>query len=307
MTEDGRWTVDSMPEVSGKVAIVTGANSGIGFEAARALTEKGGRVVMACRSLERGQAALREIMVDHPHGDVELMELDLADLASLRRFAERYLNGHDDLHLLINNAGVMFIPQLERTADGFEMQFGTNHLGHFALTGLLLEALARTPGARVVTVTSFGYILGRIDFDNLNAEKSYSSIGAYTSSKLANLLFTYELQRRFESAGVAAISTASHPGWTATNLQRHVTLFQVLNNIVAMRPAKGALSTLYAATAPDVEGGSYFGPRGLMQVWGYPKQLKSSRRSHDRALAEGLWAVSEELTGVRYDWSVTGQ
>ena len=291
-----------MPEVTGRVAIVTGANSGIGFGAARALVARGGRVVMACRSLERGGAALDEIRADHPGGEVELMELDLADLSSVRRFAEVFLEGHDHLHLLINNAGVMLVPELQRTAEGFELQFGTNHLGHFALTGLLLDTLTRTPQSRVVTLTSFGHIFGRIDFDNLNAEKSYSSIGAYAMSKLANLLFTYELQRRLESEDAGSMSVASHPGWSATNLLGHMSFFQLFTNLVAMRPAKGVLSTLYAATDPEVKGGTCFGPRGFLGVWGYPKQVKTSRRSHDRAVAERLWGISEELTGVRFRW-----
>lgn len=302
MANNGRWTVDSMPYVSGKVAIVTGANSGIGYETVRALAGKGGRVIMACRSMEKGEAALEKIRAEQPDGAAELMGLDLADLSSVRRFAEEFLKSHDRLHLLINNAGVMMMPKLSRTADGFEMQIGTNHLGHFALTGLLLEAISRTPGARVVTVSSLMHRLGRMHFDNLNADKSYSPLGAYTASKLANLLFTYELQRRFESANVEAIAIASHPGFTATNLQRHSAFYRLLGKAIAMRPRQGALPTLYAATEPGLEGGTYYGPGGLMEVWGYPKQVGYTRRSRDRADSERLWAESEKLTGVRYQW-----
>jgi NAD(P)-dependent dehydrogenase (short-subunit alcohol dehydrogenase family) len=293
-----------MPDGRGKVAIVTGANSGIGYETARALVAKGGQVIMACRSMEKGQAALGEIRAEHPDGAVELMELDLADLSSVKRFAEEFLNSHDQLDLLINNAGVMMMPELSRTADGFEMQFDTNHLGHFALTGLLLETINNTPEARVVNISSTMHRFGRLHFDNLNAEESYSPQGAYSASKLANLLFTYELQRRFESADVETISTASHPGFTATNLQRHSALYRFIGNVMAMRPAQGALPTLYAATESGVDGGSYYGPDGLMEARGYPKRVGSNKRSHDRAVAERLWTVSEELTGLRYQWPV---
>ncbi|GMQ78305.1 MAG: SDR family NAD(P)-dependent oxidoreductase [Anaerolineae bacterium] len=298
--KDGNWTADKMPEMNGKVAIVTGANSGIGYETARALAARGAQVVIACRNAEKGATALQKIRVEQPNSLIELMQLDLADLSSIRRFVDEFLGRYDQLHLLINNAGVMAIPEYQKTVDGFEMQFGTNHLGHFALTGLLLETLIRTADACVVTLSSIVHRFGRMDFDNLNAEKSYNPRRSYNVSKLANLLFTYELQRRFEEAGVETISTASHPGWTVTNLQQHSSLLQFLSRLVAMRPEKGALPTLYAATAPGVKGGDYYGPSGLAGMRGYPKQVASSELSHNQVVAERLWNVSEELTGVRY-------
>jgi NAD(P)-dependent dehydrogenase (short-subunit alcohol dehydrogenase family) len=294
------WTVDDMPDQTGKVAIVTGANRGIGFEAARALASKDAQVVMACRSQERGAAAAQQIYAEYPDAMVDLMELDLADLASVRQFAKRFTSRYDRLDILINNAGVRMAPELRRTADGFEAQFGTNHLGHFALTGLLLDLLIHTSDARVVTVSSVAHRQGRMDFDNLNGERSYDQQVAYGTSKLANLLFTYELHRRFEASGVGTIAAASHPGWTNTSFTEHPTLIRVFSSLFAMPPEQGALPTLYAATAPDVRGGDYYGPGGLGQIWGYPRQVESNALSHDPAVAERLWELSEELTGVTY-------
>jgi NAD(P)-dependent dehydrogenase (short-subunit alcohol dehydrogenase family) len=293
------WTTGHMPDLSGKTAIVTGANSGIGYETARLLVGKGATVILACRSPEKGNAALRQITFEHPQAKAELMLLDLSDLASVRRLADAFAHRYDRLDLLINNAGIMATP-FRKTVDGFESQFGTNHLGHFALTGLLLDLILRAPRARVVTVSSGGHRFGVIDFDNLNAEKSYNRTRAYAQSKLANLLFTYELQRRFEGAGVDAIAVAAHPGWTATNLQAHWRMARLLNPFLAQKPEMGALPTLYAATAPQVQGGEYFGPAGWQELRGYPARVRSSDRSHDRAVAARLWSVSEELTGVRY-------
>jgi NAD(P)-dependent dehydrogenase (short-subunit alcohol dehydrogenase family) len=267
---------------------------------ALALTGKGAEVILACRNLNKAGGAMDKIRSQYPKAKVTMMRLDLSDLESVRGFAEVFTAQHDQLHILINNAGVMMIPDRRETADGFEMQFGTNHLGHFALTGLLIETILRTPGARVVTVSSGAHQMGRVNFDNLNTEKSYSRTGAYGLSKLANLLFTYELQRKFQAEGADAIAVASHPGWTATNLQQHTGLFRILNPIVAMKPPQGALPTLYAATDPAVKGGEYFGPGGLFEMRGYPKKVRSNKRSHDEAVARRLWSVSEELTGVRY-------
>lgn len=300
MTKNRNWTTDDMPDMRGKIAIVTGANSGIGYETARALAAKGGQVILAGRNEEKGRAALQAIRAEQPEAAIEWQELDLADLASIHRFVEGFLDRYSQLHLLINNAGVMQIPEHLRTADGFEMQFGTNHLGHFALTGLLLDVLNGTPDARVVTVSSFGHRFGKMDFDNLNAEQSYSPGRAYAESKVANLLFTYELQRRLEAAGVQTLATAAHPGWTETNLQQYSPVLRFMNRFVGMQPEQGALPTLYAATAPGVMGGDYYGPNGLAEARGYPKRVHSNALSHDQAVAERLWAVSEELTGVRY-------
>ncbi len=293
------WTADNIPDLSGKIAIVTGANSGIGYEMARALLRKGATVILACRNKNKGEAAMQQIRGQYPEAKAKLMQLDLSDLASVRRFAGEFNGHYDRLDLLINNAGIM-MPPLGKTADGFEVQFGVNHLGHFALTGLLLDLITRTPKSRVVTVSSSGHRMGKIDFDNLNAEQSYSKQGAYGQSKLANLLFTYELQRRFEAAGVDTIAAAAHPGWTATNLQAHAWFFRLLNPLVAQQPEMGALPTLYAAIAPEVQGGDYYGPGGWQEFRGYPVKVQSNDRSHDTAVAAKLWTVSEELTGMQY-------
>jgi NAD(P)-dependent dehydrogenase (short-subunit alcohol dehydrogenase family) len=293
------WTAENIPDLTGKTAIVTGANSGIGYEMALALARKEATVILACRNKDKGEAAVRQIDQEYPEAKAELMQLDLSDLASVRRFAGDFASHHGGLDILINNAGIM-APPFGKTADGFELQFGTNHLGHFALTGLLYNFIIRTPQARVVTVSSGGHRFAEIDFDNLNAEKGYDRQRAYAQSKLANLLFTYELQRRFEAAGVDAIAAAAHPGWTATNLQAHWRMVRILNPFIAQKPKMGALPTLYAATAPDVRGGDYYGPAGWQELRGYPTKVQSSDRSHDTAVAAKLWTVSEELTGMRY-------
>jgi NAD(P)-dependent dehydrogenase (short-subunit alcohol dehydrogenase family) len=293
------WTAENIPDLTGKTALVTGANSGIGYEMARALAHKEATVILACRNKDKGEAAVRQIDQEYPEAKAGLMQLDLSDLASVRRFAGDFASHHGGLDILINNAGIM-APPFGKTADGFELQFGTNHLGHFALTGLLYDLIIHTPQARVVTVSSGGHRFAEIDFDNLNAEKGYDRQRAYAQSKLANLLFTYELQRRFEVAGVDTIAAAAHPGWTATNLQAHWRMVRILNPFIAQKPKMGALPTLYAATAPDVRGGDYYGPAGWQELRGYPTRVQSSDRSYDTTVAAKLWTVSEELTGVRY-------
>jgi NAD(P)-dependent dehydrogenase (short-subunit alcohol dehydrogenase family) len=299
MSSNNHWTAQDIPDQTGGVAVVTGANSGIGYETARWLAKKGATVIMASRDRDKGQAAAQHIRDEGPAGDVEMMQLDLGDLDSVRAFAGAFTRRYQALHMLINNAGIMH-PPFGKTKQGFETQFGVNHLGHFALTGLLLDVITRTPRARIVTVSSGAHRMGRIDFDNLNAEKGYRSNGAYAQSKLANLLFTYELQRRLEAAGKDTMAVAAHPGWTATNLQQHSGLLNFLNQFFAQTPDMGALPTLRAATAPDVRGGDYYGPGRRMEMVGYPKKVGSSARSHDEAVAAQLWAVSEEMTGVTY-------
>jgi NAD(P)-dependent dehydrogenase (short-subunit alcohol dehydrogenase family) len=296
---NARWTEKDIPDLAGKTAIVTGANSGIGYAMARALSHKQAAVILACRNKAKGEEAVRRIERVYPDARTELMPLDLASLESVRSFAREFGRRHKGLDILINNAGIMRSP-FGRTAEGFELQFGTNHLGHFALCGLLYDHLIRTHRARVVTVSSWGHLYGVIDFENLNAEKGYDPGGAYAQSKLANLLFTYELQRRFEAAGVTAIAAAAHPGWTATNLAVHWRMVQALTPFIGQKPEMGALPALYAATAPDVRGGEYFGPRGWGGVRGYPAKVRSSDRSYDPDVAARLWAVSEKLTGVEY-------
>ncbi len=294
-----KWTAENIPGQAGKTAVVTGANSGIGYETARALARKGATVILACRDAGKGNAAVQKIKVDQPEAKAESMMLDLSELASVRRFAGEFKSRFGALDILINNAGIMAVPY-RKTADGFESQFGTNHLGHFALTLLLMDRILRIPRARVITVSSFGHKLAKMDFDNLNAEKGYDPQKAYGQSKLANLLFTYELQRRFEAAGADAIAAAAHPGWTATNLDAHWRMVHMLTPFLGQKPEMGALPTLYAAVAPDVRGGNYYGPGGWQEIRGYPAKVPSSAASHEAAIAARLWKVSEELTGVRY-------
>ncbi|GII00365.1 oxidoreductase [Planobispora takensis] len=294
-----RWSEDDVPEQKGRIAVVTGANSGIGLETARVLAARGATVVIACRDTARAERAAD--LIGYP---VEVLRLDLASLDSVRQAAQELRDRHDRLDLLINNAGVM-VPPLTRTADGFELQFGTNHLGHFAFTGLLLDLLLPVPGSRVVTVASMAHHRGRIDFDDLHSERSYDRVAAYGRSKLANLLFTYELQRRLSAAGAQTAALAAHPGVAPTELARHLPgVLRFLNDtagrLVLQRPEMGALATLRAATDPRAEGGSYYGPSGLGGMRGHPGRVRSNARSHDAAVQVRLWEESERLTGVVY-------
>lgn len=304
-----RWVERHIPPQQGKVALITGANSGLGFEAAKLLAAKGARVILAVRDVTRGERAAAEIRRGVSAADLAVLRLDLASLASIRGTADA-LRLEDRLDMLINNAGVMAIPR-RTTVDGFEMQFGVNHLGHFALTGLLLPLLLGTPGARIVTVSSGAHVLGRINFDDLQGERRYQPWAAYAQSKLANLLFAYELQRRLAAAGRQVISVAAHPGYAATNLQRvgpemagsrlGLWLMAASNRLLAQSAATGALPEVYAATSPDVQGGDYIGPDGPLGQRGFPKKARSSARSYDHSTAARLWAVSEALTGVQFD------
>jgi len=294
------WGEAQIPDQSGRTAVVTGANSGIGFETARALAAKGARVVLACRSEEKGRDAERRLRAALPDADARLESLDLGSLASVRRFAEKLSAEEGRIDLLVNNAGVM-MPPYGKTADGFETQLGTNHLGHFALTGLLLPRVLATPKARVVSVSSLAHFWGRIDFADLQSERSYNPTRAYGQSKLANLLFTRELQRRFDAARIDALSAAAHPGSTRTELQRHSGLMHAIVAVFSQAPPEGALPTLYAATATDVRGGDYFGPSGFAGCLGPPGRARSSPRANDAAVARRLWDVSEQLTGVTFD------
>ncbi len=291
-----KWTSRDIPDQTGRVALVTGANSGIGFETARALAKKGADVTLACRSSSKGETAVARIKSEKPAGTVNLAVLDLSDLVSVNGFAEEFARKHQRLDLLINNAGVM-VPPESKTKQGFELQFGVNHIGHFALTNLLLEKLHGTKGARVVTVSSAAHRMGEIDFADLNfADRGYSPWPAYGQSKLANLLFTFELQRRFENAKVDTIATAAHPGWTGTDLQRNSLLARIGNRVFAMKPEQGALPTLRAATDPGIKGGEYYGPHGIKEMRGYPVKVGTSPAATNREDAGRLWDVSEELT-----------
>jgi len=304
------WGVSDIPSQAGRTIVVTGANGGLGYETARALARAGGRVVLACRDPGKGGRAADRIRAESRDVLVETLPLDLASLGSVRAFARAFSNSHERLDVLVNNAGVMGIRR-STTADGFEMQMGTNHLGHFALCGLLLEKLLAADGARVVTVSSTAHRIGRIQLDDLQGERSYSRWGAYAQSKLANLLFAYELQRRLAAAGRTQSSVACHPGWAATNLQFVAARLEssrsmeyaasFANRLLSQDAASGALPILYAATAAGVRGGDYVGPSGPLELWGPPRVVGSSRRSHDADLARRLWQTSEEITGVRYD------
>ena len=302
------WSAADVPDLSGKVIVVTGANSGVGFEAAKVFAQNGAKTILACRNRGRAENALRDIESEVPGAAAEVMILDLASLDSVHHFADAFKARYEQLDVLVNNAGIMMVPY-GRTEEGFELQFGTNHLGHFALTGLLLGRILQTPGARVVTVSSSAHRWARADFDNLMYEggKGYSPRGAYGRSKLANLLFTHELQRRFEAVGADAMALAAHPGFAATNLSSHLTdhwyarPFRPLLQLMAQSAAMGALPAIRAAVDPQAGGGQYFGPGGFMEQRGYPVVVQTSRAAHDREAARWLWQRSEELTGVRYE------
>ena len=295
----GNWTEQHIPDQHGRVAIVTGANTGLGFETARMLAARGATVVLAVRNTEKGRQAAARMT-----GDVSVQALDLTSLDSIRSAAADLRAAHPRIDLLINNAGVMYTPR-QTTAEGFELQFGTNHLGHFALTGLLLDRLLPVPGSRVVTVSSTGHrIRAAIHFDDLQWERSYGRAAAYGQSKLANLMFTYELQRRLAPHGTT-IAVAAHPGMSNTDLIRNTpTALRLpvtwLAPLISQKPEMGALPTLRAATDPTVVGGQYYGPGNRGEVQGYPKLVTSSPDSHDQAVQQRLWTVSEELTGVTF-------
>ena len=295
------WTEADVPGQRGKVVIVTGANSGLGLETSRVLALRGATVIMACRNAVRAQKAADQIRALNPQGEVVPMTLDLGDLESVRAFAGRVRAEYDHLDVLVNNAGIM-VPPLGRTVQGFETQFGVNHLGHFALTAQLMPLLERTPGARVVTVSSIAHRFGKMEFGDLNWHaRRYAPMPAYGQSKLANLLFTYELQRRLNAAGKDVLAVAAHPGWASTGLQGEGRGAQLFNQWFAQSAAMGALPTLYAATSPDTMRGAFYGPSGLLELGGTPERVTSVDRSHDGQDAARLWAVSEELTGVDFE------
>jgi NAD(P)-dependent dehydrogenase (short-subunit alcohol dehydrogenase family) len=304
-----KWTAVDIPNQTGRVAIVTGANSGLGLATARELARAGARVVLASRSAEKGADAAGRIRSAVPSAQIEPAVLDLADLSSVRAFTAGVSYPVD---LLINNAGVMAAPR-RLTRDGFESQFGTNHLGHFALTGLLLESLGKAPAPRVVTVSSGMHRAGRMNFDDLNGERKYSRWGAYSQSKLSNLMFCFELQRRATAAGSGLHSLAAHPGYAATNLQAAGTdrfyerwFMAIGNRLFAQSADMGALPTLYAATVPDLPGGTFVGPDGRNEQRGYPKVVTAAGKAYDEQAWRRLWEVSEELTGVRFDFASVG-
>jgi NAD(P)-dependent dehydrogenase (short-subunit alcohol dehydrogenase family) len=297
-----------MPPQQGRLAIVTGANSGIGYQTARYLARAGATVILACRSATKGEAARAKIVAGNAAAKVEVRVLDVADLDSVRRFAAEFLGEGKALDLLINNAGVMAIPDRRTTPQGFEMQFGTNHLGHFALTGLLLPALLRQPKSRVVTVASIAHKGGKLNFDDLNAERGYDPRGAYQQSKLANLVFGLEFDRRLRAHSADTTSVIAHPGVAVTNIISNGMgtgvkgrIVGALLPLVAQSDDRGSWPLVYAATSSEVHGGGYYGPDGIAEIKGMPVEVKPKPQALDPAAGKRLWEVSEALTGVRYD------
>jgi NAD(P)-dependent dehydrogenase (short-subunit alcohol dehydrogenase family) len=303
------WTKNNIPDLTGKVIIVTGGNVGLGFEAVKMFAWKNAEVILASRDKQRGEKAKRTILREVPKAKINVMNLDLADLKSIRKFAEDFSKQFQKLDILLNNAGVMWCPYY-LTKDGFELQMGVNHLGHFALTGLLLPLLKKTNISRVVTVSSLGHRRAKLDIDKLFFNKeNYDQSVAYFNSKLANLLFTYELQRKFEEHNLDIISVAAHPGGSNTNLARHVekrpwfVLLKPLFLLLAQSAEKGTLPEVRASVAPEVKGGEYYGPKGFNEMGGYPVLVESTPDSHNLADAAKLWEISEKLTGVKYNFN----
>lgn len=302
-----KWTTGDIPNLSGKVVIVTGANSGIGFETVKEIARKGAHTILACRSMEKGNHAAQLIRAEVSNASLETMVLDLGSLKSVHAFAETFKAAHHHLNVLINNAGIMWVPY-EKTEDGFERHLGTNHLGHFALTGLLINVLRNTSASRVVTVSSMGHRSGNMDFDNLMYEGGigYERNKAYGRSKLANLLFTFELQRHFDALHTNATAIAAHPGGSDTNLGRYVEdrwwfrLLRQLTKPITQTAVMGALPILRAAIDPETKRGNYFGPGGFMGMRGYPVKVTCSNAAKDVDIAKHLWKVSEDLTGINY-------
>ena len=300
------WAAAHVPDQTGRVAVVTGANSGIGFETARALALRGARVVLACRNLDKANTAQARILAERPSAITQVLRLDLASLDSVAEFASAFTSAYDRLDLLINNAGLMALPERRTTKQGFEMQLGVNVLGHFALTGRLLPTALATPGSRIVTVSSLAHKRGRIAFEDLQSEREYSPWGAYSQSKLGDLVFALELQRRLTAAGADTMSVASHPGWTQTELGEDMVegsklvgmVFGAIWPVVAMETWKGALPSLVAATSSDVRPGDYIGPNGFGEQRGVPARASKTAAAENPATGERLWEACETLTGV---------
>jgi len=307
--ETKNWTADNIPSQQGKTILITGANSGLGLEATKVLSSKGAHVIMAARNLKSGNEAISTIKKENPNAKLDLLQLDLSDFASIHKFSDEFHKKYKQLDVLINNAGVMFPEKRELTKQNFEVQFGTNHLGHFLLTGLLLDILKSTPNSRIAIQSSGQHKakMGKPDiyFDDLNFDKGYNKYVAYTQSKLANLLFAYELDRLLKANNIGITVVAAHPGYTKTNLVRHSGFFvqAIITNILAQKVEIGTLPILRAATDTSVTGGEYFGPTKMGEMRGYPELVKSSDKSYDKVLAGKLWKVSEKLTLINYEFN----
>lgn len=302
-----KWTLNNIPDLSGKIIIVTGANSGLGYESVKAFAQKGAEVILASRSIEKGENAKAKILASPVKGKVSVMQVDISDLESIKTFVQNFKTKYSKLDILLNNAGIMAVPY-GVTTNGFESQMGTNHLGHYALTGQLLDLIAATPNSRVVNVSSMAHKQGSINFDNFMFEggKKYKTMKAYGNSKLANLLFTYELQKFFESNYINSISVAAHPGVSHTNLASHMQntlafkIIYPLFKLITQNPENGALPQLRACTDESVKGGEYYGPGGFAEFKGFPVKVKSTKASHSLPDAKKLWDLSAELTGVKF-------
>jgi NAD(P)-dependent dehydrogenase (short-subunit alcohol dehydrogenase family) len=298
------WTGRDIPDQTGRTVVITGANTGLGFQAAAELARHGAHVVLAVRNLDKGKDACAAIFAENPRADLAVQHLDLASLASISAAANELRSAYPKIDLLINNAAVLWTPKTS-TADGFELQFGTNHLGHFALTGQLLDRLQTVPGSRVVTMSSLDHFFGKIEFDNLQGERNYSRSGAYRHAKLANLMFSHELQRRLSAARAATIAVAAHPGMSSSDLIKNAPtgvrqFFMAIRPLFNQSAAVGALPVLRAATDPGVLGGQYYGPSKLFETRGSPKLARCSARSRDETVQRRLWSVSEKLTNTTY-------
>ena len=293
------WDGENISDQNGKVVVVTGSRSGLGYETAKVLANKNATVIVAVRNELKGNAAVEKIKLENPNADIQVMLVDLANLVSVHKFAENFKKKFEKLDLLINNAGVMN-PPYTKTKDGFELQFGTNHLGHFALTGLLIDLIKATPNSRIVNVSSNAHKIGKLNFDDLNWEtRRYNKFRSYGDSKLANLYFSNELQKRLGKQSSGVVVASAHPGASASDLTRHSLFFKVLS-IFVQSTSMGALPTLYAAVAPDVQRNDYYGPGGFQEFGGYPKKVGSSKRAKNDEVAAKLWDVSEKMTGVSY-------
>ena len=295
-----RWDTKNIPDQTDKIAVVTGSSSGLGYEMALALANKNASVIVAVRNIQKGNKAADKIKEANKDAKVTVMQLDLADLSSVKKFASEFKTKYQKLNLLINNAGVM-APPFARTKDGFELQFGTTHLGHFALTALLSDVIFNTPDSRIVNLSSNAHKMKGFDIDDVNWEKrKYKRWNAYAASKISNLYFTYELKKRIEAAGKNTIVAAAHPGWSNTELQRHSSIFE-FGNILAQPASMGALPALYAGISPDVKSGDYYGPSGWSEWRGFPKKVESNSPSHNKENAYNLWLLSEKLTHIKFD------